>query len=744
MPSRSQSPIPLAPLVAAGLLAACTSVPGSGDGSDGRAGDARGAREPAAQERLAYPDARRADQVDVYHGVEVADPYRWLEDPDTPEARAWIEAQNALSEGWLAAVSRRGALRERVARLWDYERFGSPELHGGKLFYTRNDGLQDQDVLFVADDEEGRGARVLLDPNTLSADGTVALAAFAPSPDGTLLAYGLSDGGSDWHTWRVRDVASGADLADVVTRNKFGDVDWAADGRGFYYTRFDRPAEGEELQERNAPPDVAYHRLGTDEAQDPIVVQRPADDGVFVGFSLTDARDALVVMRWHSASRTNEIDLVPVSPEEPGAAGAPTQLITGFDAQYQYVGDDGRTLWFQTDLDAPRWRIVGIDPGAPQRESWRTVVPEAENAIEGAGAVGGRLLVSYLRDATSDVRVFSPEGEPLGRVELPGLGTAGGFSGDFDDRVTFYTFTGFTRPAEVWRYDVATGESRLFRRPTVDFDPEEYVTEQVFYASTDGTRVPMFLVRRRGIEASGDVPTYLYGYGGFAVSLTPGFSPANLAWLELGGLLAIPNLRGGGEYGEAWHAAGTKLLKQNVFDDFLAAAEWLIDSGWTSPQRLAIGGGSNGGLLVGACITQRPELFGAALPAVGVLDMLRYHLFTIGWAWAGDYGTVDDAEEFRALLAYSPLHNVRPGTCYPPTLITTADHDDRVVPAHSFKFAAALQAAQGCAEPILIRIETRAGHGAGKPTSMRIDEAADRWAFLVRALGMERKSEGRP
>jgi prolyl oligopeptidase len=689
-----------------------------------------------------YPVSTRTDVVDEYHGERIADPYRWLEEPDSPATRAWIEAQNELSSGYLAAIPERERIRARLTELWDHERYELPVLEGGRIFFRRNSGLQAQSALYVAD-ADGGGERLLLDPNGLAPDGTVALMSFVPSGDGTKVAYALSDGGSDWRTWRVRDVTSGTDLADAVTRNKFGGLAWATDGTGFFYSRYDVPPEGAALQARNAPADVCFHALGTDESADVIVVPRPAEEGRSQGFSLSEDGTVLFRSVLDVASRKNELWRVPL--ERSGgtwaAASAPTPLVTGFDARTSPIGDDGATVWVRTDAGAPNGRIVAINPLAPGREHWRELVPEADEALQGADEVGGKLLAEYLQDARSVVRVFDRAGGALGEVALPGIGSASGFAGDHEDPVAFYSFTNATRPPTLYRLDLATLASTVFRASALGFDPEDYETEQVFYASKDGTRVPMFLTRKKGLARDGRVPTYLYGYGGFGASMTPSFSVPNLVWLELGGLLAIPNLRGGGEYGESWHAAGTKLAKQNVFVDFFAAAEWLIASGWTDASRLALGGRSNGGLLVGACLTQRPVLFGATLPAVGVLDMLRYHRFTIGWAWAGDYGTADDPAQFAALRRYSPLHNVVPGTRYPATLVTTADHDDRVVPAHSYKFTAALQAAQAGPEPILIRIDTRAGHGAGKPTAMLIEEWADCWAFLVHELGVELATE---
>ena len=692
----------------------------------------------AAAPHTAYPAAPSDAVVDDYHGVKVADPYRWLEEPDAPATRAWVAAENELTFGYLARIPARESIQRRMTELWDYARYELPTQAGGRVFFRRNDGLQNQSVLLVVD-SPGAEARALLDPNTLSKDGTVALASYAPSVDGKKLAYSLSDGGSDWRTWKVRDVATGQDLADVITRNKFGRLAWSADGAGVFYERYDAPTPGTELEARNAPPDVCYHRLGTPEAQDVLIARRPAQEGRSQSFSLSEDRSVLFQSVRDIASRNDELYRIQLVSKDGAwsAAGEPQALVQGFDARTSPIGDDGKVVWCQTDLGAPRGRIVAIDPAAPARARWRELVPESEEAIQGADEVGGELIVQYLRDASAHVRLFDTTGKALGDVALPGIGSAAGFGGEHGDTDTYYSFTSYTTPSAIYRFELAGAKSTPYRSSPLRFDPADYESEQVFYASKDQTRVPMLLTHKRGLKRDGRVPTYLYAYGGFGISITPTFSVPNLVWMEMGGLLAVPNLRGGGEYGEAWHEAGTKLHKQNVFDDFIAAGEWLIANGWTSRDKLAIGGRSNGGLLVGACLTQRPDLFGAALPAVGVLDMLRYHRFTIGWAWAGDYGTSDDAEQFRALYAYSPLHNVRPGTRYPATLVTTADHDDRVVPAHSYKFTAALQAVQTGDRPILIRIDTRAGHGSGKPTAMLIAEEADKWAFLVRELGLE-------
>jgi len=681
---------------------------------------------------LAYPDARRVEHYDTYHGVRVQDPYRWLENPDSPETRAWIEAQNAVTFAYLENIPARSDIEQRLTELWNYERYGMPFEEGGRYFFTRNSGLQDQSVLYVAEYLDGE-PRVLLDPNTLSEDGTISLAGIAVSPDGEHLAYAISDGGSDWRTWRVRSVDTGEDLPDEIKWSKFSGASWDADGEGFYYSRYDAPRAGAELEGQNYYQKLYYHELGTEQSQDRLVYERPDQKEWGFNGSVTDDGDYLIITVWEGTSRKNRVYFRPLNlPEAPVV-----RLLDEADAQYSFIGNDGPTFFFRTDLDASRGRVIAIDINNPGRASWETVIPETEQTLQGVSYVGGHLVTTYLEDAKSAVDIFTTDGEFVREVGLPGIGSVGGFGGDADENETFYRFTSYTDPGAIYRYDIATGQSQLWRRPDVDFDSSQFVTKQVFYRSKDGTRVPMFITHKKGLVLDGSNPTLLYGYGGFNIPLTPGFNVANVPWLEMGGVYAVANLRGGGEYGEEWHQAGMKLNKQNVFDDFIAAAEWLIDEDYTSSEKLAISGGSNGGLLVGACMAQRPDLFGATLPAVGVMDMLRFNKFTIGWAWESDYGSPENPEEFEALYAYSPYHNLREGVAYPATMVTTADHDDRVVPAHSFKFAAALQHAHAGAEPVLIRIETRAGHGAGTPTSKQIEQAADRWAFLVRELGVD-------
>ncbi len=679
-----------------------------------------------------YPVARTVDVVDDYHGTPVADPYRWLEDADAPETAAWVEAENALTFAFLDQVPERERIKQRLTQLWNYERYGLPFKQGGAYFYSRNDGLQNQPVLYVTPTLDAP-ARVLLDPNTLSADGTVALSGMDVSEDGKLMAYQLAVAGSDWNKIHVRDVATGKDLPDVLEWIKWSGMAWTKDGKGFYYGRYDEPQPGHELEAANYFQKLYYHRIGSAQSDDVLVYKR--DDQKEWNFSGYVSEDGhyLIITVGKGTDHKNQVFY-----KDLRQGGEVVELLTGFASEYSFIGNLGAKFYFKTDLDAPRRRVIVIDVERPERESWREIVGQQAETLEGAGLVGGVLVTQYLAHAHSLVKVHTVDGQLVREVALPGLGSAAGFAGRFDDAETFFAYTDFVTPTGIYRYDLERGESTLFKAPTVDFDPAAYETEQVFYTSKDGTRVPMFVVHKKGLRKDGSAPTLLYGYGGFNIPLTPGFSVATLVWLEMGGVYVVANLRGGGEYGEEWHQAGVKLNKQNVFDDFIAAAEWLVDKKYTSPGKLAIAGGSNGGLLVGACMTQRPELFGAVLPAVGVMDMLRYHKFTIGWAWADDYGASDDAEMFRTLYAYSPYHRLlaMQGAKFPATLVTTADHDDRVVPGHSFKFAAALQAAQAGDAPVLIRVDVRAGHGAGKPTSKMIETQADVYAFLVKVLGV--------
>jgi len=692
-------------------------------------GNCRGQNAPPA---FHYPEAPRASTVEGYHGVNVADPYRPLEDPDATATRAWVEAENKITFGFLEAIRQRPAIRARLTALWDYEKYSPPQIEGGHYFFTYNTGLQNQDVLFVAGSPDAH-PRALLDPNALSQDGTVALAGAKVSDDGKLLAYGTAVAGSDWNEWKVRDVATGGDLSDHLKWIKFSSAEWNPDGKGFFYSRFPEPRPGDDLKAVNYYERVCYHPIGTPQADDTLVWEDRAHKEWRAIPTVTDDGKYLILTLEKGTDAKHRILYRPLAQ----SAQDPVHLAGEFEAEYQFIDNDGPVFWFKTNKNAPRGKLVAIDTRSPQPEQWTEVIPEAAETLETVDLVGDHFLAVYLKDAHSVVRVFDVRGKHTRDVDLPGLGTAAGFQGKRKDRETFYAFTSFTYPATIYRYEVSTGESKLWRRPALKFNPENYQTVQVFYTSKDGTRIPMFLSHKKRLRRDGSNPTLLWGYGGFNIPVQPSFKPVDLAWMEMGGIYAVANLRGGGEYGEQWHQSGTRGNKQNVFNDFIAAAEWLIAEKYTTRNKLAIQGRSNGGLLVGACMTQRPDLYGACLPGVGVMDMLRFHKFTIGWAWVDDYGSSEHPEQFKSLFAYSPLHNIKPGTCYPPTLITTADHDDRVVPAHSFKFAAALQAAQSCDNPALIRIETRAGHGAGKPTAKQIEEAADELAFLVKVLKIE-------
>ncbi|AFZ12093.1 prolyl oligopeptidase [Crinalium epipsammum PCC 9333] len=684
---------------------------------------------PDTTKSISYPTTQTVNQVDDYHGTKVSDPYRWLEDVDSQETKAWVEAQNQVTFDYLNQIPARSQIKQRLTQLWDYEKFSIPFKEGDRYFYFKNDGLQNQSVLYTLTSLDSE-PKVLLDPNKLSEDGTVALAGIAISENGKLMAYGLSTSGSDWQEWKVRDVETQEDISDHINWIKFSGASWTKDNQGFFYSRYDQPNEATKLEDINYFQKLYYHKIGTPQSEDVLIYHRPDQKEWGFNGGVTEDGRYLIISVWQGTDPKNLVFYKDLA----DANSQVIELISDFEASYSFIDNDGSVFLFQTDLDAARGRAIAIDINNRQKENWREIIPQATETLESIGILNNQLLADYLKDARSQIKIFNLNGEFVREVTLPGIGSAGGFGGKRWDTETFYSFTSFTTPATIYRYDMTTGESTVFRQPQVDFNPEDYETKQVFYSSKDGTQVPMFITHKKGLQLNGNNPTYLYGYGGFNVSLTPSFSVGVIVWMEMGGVYAVPNLRGGGEYGEEWHQAGTKLNKQNVFDDFIAAAEWLIANNYTSPAKLAISGGSNGGLLVGACMTQRPDLFAAALPAVGVMDMLRFHKFTIGWAWTSDYGSPDHPEEFQALYAYSPLHNLKPGTSYPATLITTADHDDRVVPAHSFKFAAALQEAHKGEQPVLIRIETKAGHGAGKPTAKIIEEIADKWAFLVSIL----------
>ncbi len=679
---------------------------------------------------MTYPVTKTVDQVDTYHGVKVADPYRWLENPDADDTKAWVEAQNAVTFEYLKKIPDRESIQKRLTELWNYAKYGMPVKRGDRYFYYKNDGLQNQSVLYAIESLNGE-PRVLLDPNTLSSDGTVALSGISISDDGSQLAYGISKSGSDWQDWKVRDVVTGNDLKDEIKWVKFSGASWTNDGKGFYYSRYAEPDEKTKLEAVNYFQKLYYHRVGDAQADDVLVYER--SDQKEWGFSgdVTEDGRYLIITVWKGSDRKNLVFYKDLSQPDSQVV----ELISTWNADYNVIDNNGSVFWVKTDLDAPRSRVVAIDLANPDPENWKTVIPQTDETLQGVGLLNNQFVASYLKDAHSQVKIYGLDGSLVRDVALPGLGSVGGFGGKRLDTETFYSYTSFTEANTIYRYNVVTGDSEVFRKPNIKVDASQYETKQVFYTSKDGTKVPMFITYKKGLKLDGNNPTLLYAYGGFNASLTPFFSVSNAVWLEMGGVYALANLRGGGEYGQAWHEAGMKLKKQNVFDDFISAAEWLIAEKYTSSSKLAIEGGSNGGLLVGAVMTQRPELFGAALPAVGVMDMLRFHKFTIGWAWQGEYGDVDKNEdEFKAIYAYSPLHQLKPGTRYPSTMVTTADHDDRVVPAHSFKFAAALQKAHKGDNPVLIRIATKAGHGAGKPTAKIIEEAADKWAFLRSVL----------
>ncbi len=688
----------------------------------------------AAAAVLPYPAAARGPTVETHHGTEVADPYRWMETA-SPEVSAWIASQNELSQPFLDAIPAREAIRKRLTELWDYEQYGYswladksrvPLKRAGRYFFVEKSGKQNQGVLYWAD-ALNAPPRVLVDPNVFSKDATASLADFSISPDGRYVAYAVSDGGTDWDTWRVREVDTGRELPEVIGDTKFTEVSWLPDASGFYYSRYPKGADGKADDQQQVS--VYRHRLGTAQSEDEHVystLENPRHNPY--GYVSEDGRWLVFVISF--GFENNAIHLRDLSkPDAPVV-----RLLDKWDGLYEFLGAmDGR-LYFKTTQGAPRGRVIAIDPASPEPAA---LVPEAATTLYQASLVGGHVIASYLEDARSRLIVYRKDGSRRGDVQLPGHGTVIGIPDSPKETETFFAYTDYLTPLALYRYDLAKDEVQPYRRPTVSFHPAPFVTEQVFYTSKDGTRVPMFITRRRDAKQDGGNATLLYGYGGFDFSLTPAYSPVIAAWLERGGVYAVANLRGGGEYGADWHVAGTKTKKQNVFDDFIAAAEWLIAKGYTSPAKLAIHGRSNGGLLVGAVMSQRPELFGAALPGVGVMDMLRYHTASANaYAWSSDYGTVEDSDQFRALLAYSPVHNLKSGRCFPPTLVTTADHDDRVVPWHSYKFTAALQHAQSCANPVIVRIETRAGHGAGKPTWMLVEDWANQWAFLAKHLDM--------
>jgi len=707
---------------------AVPALPGCGDDAADRS---RYTRSETTMEPLTYPETRLGDQTDDYHGTVVADPYRWLEDVDSDETHAWVEAQNAVTFGFLEGLPTRETYKERLTDIWNYERYSAPRREGGRTFFFKNDGLQNQSVFYVQDGPDAE-PRVLLDPNTLSDDQTISLGGMSVAKDGRWLAWAESVSGSDWHTWYIRDIATGEDLDDEIEWSKFSGAAWDPAGEGFYYSRYDAPAEGETYEGANYYQKLYYHQRGTAQDEDVLVYERPDEKEWGFGGQVSEDGRYLVISVWQGTSRNNRLFYKDL--QDP--AGEIVEFLAANDARYGFVGNDGATFFILTNNDAPRQRLVAMDLDASEPEHWRELVPESPNPLESVRILNHSFVLTYMQDVADVVKVHGLDGSFVRDIVLPGLGSVGGFGGHPEDTEAYYVFTSYLNPSEIHHYDFATGESTLFRAPEIDFDFSGYTTERVFYESKDGTRVPLFVVHATDTPLDGTNPTILYGYGGFNVSLGPRFSTAALAWLEQGGVYAVANIRGGGEYGEDWHEAGMLANKQNCFDDFIAAAEYLIAEGYTSADKLAIHGGSNGGTLVGAVVNQRPELFAAAIPAVGVMDMLRFHLFTIGWAWTSDYGSSEDPEMFPVLYAYSPYHNLTDGVSYPAIMVTTADHDDRVVPGHSFKYAARLQAAHGGALPVLIRIQTKSGHGGGKPMSMVIEEKADFYAFLHKVLGM--------
>jgi prolyl oligopeptidase len=687
---------------------------------------------------FSYPAAPKSDTAEDHFGHRILDPYRPLEDPNSDTTKAWVEAENRLTFGYLAQIPERTRIRERLTKLWNYQRFTPPSKEGPWYIYAKNDGLQNQPVIYKTKALDAP-AEVLIDPNTLSADGTVALGSMHFTDDGRYMAYSLAASGSDWIEWKVRDVATGADLPDLLKWSKFSGAAWLKDGSGFFYGRYDAPKEGETFTGVNKFQKLYFHRLGTPQDQDTLVFERKDQPDWLFGADVTEDGRFLIVVQNEGTKPENRVFVKDLSK----ASAEIVPFLDKFDAEYSVVGNDGERFYVQTDKDAPRRRVVAIDLARPDSTSWSVVIPESSgrDVLSATRMVNNRFVTQWMTDAHDVLKVYAATGAFEREIALPTVGAISGFTGKRKDTEGFYGFSSFSYPGTVYRYAFDTGTSAVFRQPKVDFLPSAFETTQLFYSSKDGTKIPMFVTFKKGMKKDGQNPTYLYGYGGFNVSLTPAFSPGMIAWMEAGGIFAQPSLRGGGEYGKAWYDAGRLAHKQNVFDDFLAAAEYLIAERYTSTPKLAIAGGSNGGLLIGACLNQRPDLFGAAIPAVGVMDMLRFHKFTIGWAWTSDYGDPDIRADFDTVLKYSPLHNIKP-VAYPPTLVITSDHDDRVAPAHSFKYAATLQAMQTGSAPILIRIETKAGHGAGKPTTKIIDERADIFAFLSKSLGMKWASAG--
>jgi prolyl oligopeptidase len=702
--------------------------------------DAHAATKSTKNTKTKYPETRRVDHVDEYFGVKVLDPYRWLEADvrESAEVAEWVKKQNAVARAYLDAIPQRKAIEKRLTELWNYERYTPPVQKGGKYFYMKNDGLQNQPVLYVADSYKAEG-RVLVDPNTWSKDGTIAMSAFRPREDGQYLAYARSEAGSDWQQIYVVDLKTDKSLDDHLKWSRFTQIDWAKDGSGFYYNRYPEPPAGEQHQTSALNQMVSFHKLHTTQDDDKLVYRRPDHPDWNFGISATDDGKYIVISMWSGTDPQNQVFVREAS----APADAPFKTLIGdFKNQFSFLGNEGTSFYFMTDLDAPTKRIVAMDIEKPGRAHLTEIVPARKATLDNSSIIGGRILAQYMVDVLSEVDVFDMAGKPVSKLKLPGKGTADAITGDQSDKEAFFVFTSYNVPTSVYRYDVPEDKIEQIRQPRVKFKPSDFAVEQVFYKSKDGTRIPMMLAHRRillgrELRLTGPQPTLLYGYGGYSIPMVPMFRPEYIAFMEMGGVVAVANLRGGGEYGEEWHLAGKDLKKQNVFDDFIAAAEWLISEHRTTSEQLAIMGGSNGGLLVGAVEVQRPDLFGACIPMVGVMDMLRFQEFTAGQFWRDEFGNIAKEDEFKSLRAYSPYHNIKDGTHYPPTLIMTADTDDRVVPMHSFKFAAALQRAQAGDAPILLRIESGAGHGAGTSVRKLINNAADRWAFLAKELRME-------
>ena len=683
--------------------------------------------DPSANAALTYPTTAQEKVVEDYFGTEVADPYRWLENDTSAAVGSWVASQNGITQEYLSEIPFRAQIFDRLKSLWNFEKYSAPRKEGAYYFFSKNDGLQNQSVMYIQRRLED-SAEVFIDPNTFSADGTIAMAGGSFSHDGKYYAYLVTESGSDWRTIRVMDVEKRELLSDHIRWAKFTGIAW--EGNGFYYSSYDRPAAGQELTSFNFQHKIYFHQLGTPQETDRLIFGGESQSVRYANASVSEDEQYLFV---YGAQRTNGNSLYFRKIAQPNTAWTP--IIEDFDHNHDVIHSNGNQLYILTDWDAPNKRIVVADARSPQPQNWKDLIPEQASVLADVDVAGGKMFIEYLENASSRVYQYDLEGNLEKEIELPTLGSVSGFNGKAQDTEVFYTFTSFTYPATIYRYDISTGASQAFFEPQVDFVPENYETHQVFYPSKDGTKVSMFIVHRKGLIKDGTHPTYLYGYGGFNVSLTPSFSPLRIAWLENGGVFAMPNLRGGGEYGKEWHKAGIKMSKQNVFDDFIAAGEYLIHEGYTSSEKLAIFGGSNGGLLVGAAMTQRPELFGVAVPAVGVMDMLRYHKFTAGAGWIYDYGCADSSQQmFEYLLGYSPVHNIKEGVSYPATLVKTADHDDRVVPAHSFKFISHLQAKHTGNSPVLIRIESKAGHGGGKPTQKILEEWADTYAFVYKNM----------